>query len=97
VSVSVIIWGGHRCTHEAMRHQSLTVSLPTGSAAEAAELVGELRRHGIVADCRGEFVRFGMGACHSVAHVDMLVEALEAIAAKHAGKTPDPCAHNGKV
>jgi len=31
---------------------------------------------------RGEFVRLGMGACHAVAHVDMLVQALEALAVK---------------
>ena len=87
VIASVNVWVGGRRTNQAMRHQSLTLSLPTGSAAEAAELVGELKQYAIVADSRGEFVRFGMGACHSVAHVDMLVAALEAIAAKRARKT----------
>jgi len=69
-----------RLAHEAAARQSLTLSLPTRSAAEAAELVSGLRKHFIIADSRGEFVRLGMGACHAVAHVDMLVQALETLA-----------------
>jgi hypothetical protein len=44
-----------RLAHEAAARQSLTLSLPTRSAAEAAELVSGLRKHFIIADSRCKF------------------------------------------
>jgi len=60
---------------------SLTLALPTGTAELATHVVLALRKLGVVADSRGEFVRFGMGLCHSAEDVDQLVDALECVAA----------------
>ena len=55
LGVGVMWWLLCRLAHEESQQQSLTLSLPTRSAAEATELVSGLREHSIIADSRCKF------------------------------------------
>ena len=70
-------WQANSCMQTSS--SSLTLSLATHSAQHALDLVAALRNLDIVVDCRGQYVRFGLGVCHSVDDIERLVDALEKI------------------